>query len=147
MEYDDEGPPLPAARGPLSAAVGACLLGTGPPPGPEEAATADAYGDDLQLALYQCYELHYRGLAGVDDRWEWHPHLLSARLGWEQHFLDGLRLAAPSCAALMASRWTINVRWSPCAGADGPVSSRCATGRTGWPGSATRPRRRRSATC
>ena len=27
--------------------------------------------EDLQLALYLCYELHYRGLPGVDDRWEW----------------------------------------------------------------------------
>ena len=27
-------------------------------------------------ALYLCYELHYRGLAGVDDDWEWEPSLL-----------------------------------------------------------------------
>lgn len=29
--------------------------------------------DDLQLALYLCYELHYRGFAGVDPAWEWSP--------------------------------------------------------------------------
>ena len=35
--------------------------------------------EDLQLALYCCYELHYRGLPGVDERWEWEPSLLAAR--------------------------------------------------------------------
>ena len=34
--------------------------------------------DDLQLALYLCYELHYHGLDGVDERWEWEPSLLAA---------------------------------------------------------------------
>ena len=35
--------------------------------------------DDLQLALYLCYELHYRGFDGVDERWEWDPILLGFR--------------------------------------------------------------------
>ena len=35
--------------------------------------------EDLQLALYCCYELHYRGLPGVDERWEWSPSLLALR--------------------------------------------------------------------
>ena len=35
--------------------------------------------DDLQLALYCCYELHYQGLPGVDDGWEWEPSLLKLR--------------------------------------------------------------------
>ncbi|WP_122615203.1 iron-containing redox enzyme family protein [Streptomyces sp. Tu 4128] len=95
MEYDGEGPPLPAARGPLSAAVGACLRGTGPPPGPEEAADADAYGDDLQLALYQCYELHYRGFAGVSPALEWDPGLLRLRAALERRFLTALRADTP----------------------------------------------------
>jgi hypothetical protein len=43
--------------------------------------------DDLHLALYLCYELHYRGLAGVDVGWEWDPALLSFRA----------QLEAPSC--------------------------------------------------
>jgi len=34
--------------------------------------------DDLHLALYCCYELHYRGFDGVDPGWEWDPHLLAA---------------------------------------------------------------------
>ena len=55
--------------------------------------------DDLQLALWLAYEQHYRGLAGVDDRWEWHPELVWARRGWEQHLLDGLRSQIPELPA------------------------------------------------
>jgi heme oxygenase-like protein len=42
--------------------------------------------EDLQLALYLCYELHYRGLDGVDERWEWSPSLLRLRAEWERAF-------------------------------------------------------------
>jgi hypothetical protein len=42
--------------------------------------------DDLQLALYLCYELHYRGLPGVDDGWEWEPSLLALRRTLEESF-------------------------------------------------------------
>lgn len=75
---------LPHPRGPLSAAVISALDG---PPGdgpvvlprdvaPPEDVLAD---DDLQLALWTLYELHYRGFDGVDDGWEWHPELLRFR--------------------------------------------------------------------
>jgi hypothetical protein len=47
---------------------------------------ADPYGLDLQLALYVCYELHYRGFAGVDSRWEWDAGLLHLRSSLEQVF-------------------------------------------------------------
>ena len=70
--------PLPDARGPLSAAVLALLRGREPVPEPDPAA-ADPYGDDLQLALHCCYELHYRGFAGVDDDREWDLRLLGLR--------------------------------------------------------------------
>jgi hypothetical protein len=46
--------------------------------------------DDLHLALYLCYELHYRGLAGVDERWEWEPSLLALRRDWETQFEHAL---------------------------------------------------------
>jgi hypothetical protein len=46
--------------------------------------------EDLQLALYLCYELHYRGLPGVDDRWEWEPSLLSLRAALERQFEKAL---------------------------------------------------------
>ncbi|WP_217168590.1 iron-containing redox enzyme family protein [Streptomyces sp. AC512_CC834] len=91
MRYDREGPQPPTARGPLSAAVGAHLLGTGPLPGPRAVAAAPVYGDDLQLALYQCYELHYRGFAGVSPGLEWDPELLRTRAALEDRFLSALR--------------------------------------------------------
>jgi hypothetical protein len=82
-------PPLPAPRGPLSAAVLGALRG-GPVAGPP-VTDADPYGDDLQLALYCCYELHYRGFAGVSDDREWDPALLTVRAAMERVFLDALR--------------------------------------------------------
>jgi hypothetical protein len=39
--------------------------------------------EDLQLALYLSYELHYQGLPGVSDAWEWHPGLLAWRASLE----------------------------------------------------------------
>ncbi|MEA2190296.1 MAG: hypothetical protein QOI73_417 [Solirubrobacteraceae bacterium] len=51
--------------------------------------------EDLQLALYLCYELHYRGLPGVDDRWEWEPSLLALRRYLETCFEAALRQAVP----------------------------------------------------
>jgi hypothetical protein len=47
--------------------------------------------DDLHLALYLCYELHYRGIHAVDERWEWEPSLLEIRRGLEHVFESGLR--------------------------------------------------------
>ncbi|MFD8431636.1 iron-containing redox enzyme family protein [Streptomyces coelicoflavus] len=95
MEYDREGPQLPVPRGPVSEAVGARLRGTGPLPAPETVAVAPVYGDDLQLALYQCYELHYRGFAGVRPDLEWDPDLLAVRAALERRFLAALRADTP----------------------------------------------------
>lgn len=46
--------------------------------------------DDLQLALYLCFELHYRSFPGVDSAWEWDPSLLAARAVLERAFFDAL---------------------------------------------------------
>jgi hypothetical protein len=46
--------------------------------------------DDLHLALYLCFELHYRSFAGVDDDWEWSPSLLELRQVLELAFLERL---------------------------------------------------------
>ena len=54
-------------------------------------ADADPAGLDLQLALYTCYELHYRGFAGVDSGWEWNPGLLYLRGRLEELFLDDVK--------------------------------------------------------
>jgi hypothetical protein len=93
-------PSCPPARGPLSewvietlaGAPGACTL---PPAGDDD----PVVGDDSALALYLLYELHYRGLAGVDDEWEWQPELLAARREIERRFLDRIRDEVPMPAA------------------------------------------------
>ncbi|MFC8373887.1 MULTISPECIES: iron-containing redox enzyme family protein [unclassified Streptomyces] len=94
MEHPCEEPRLPAPRGPLSSAVEDHLRGTGPLPPDEEVAAAPVYGDDLQLALYLCYELHYRGFAGVAADREWDPELLRVRAALEDRFLTALRADA-----------------------------------------------------
>lgn len=86
-------PALPVARGDLSAAVVARLRGDTtalPAPGTER---TDPLGDDLQLALYVLYELHYRCFAGADEAHEWDPDLLRLRQALEQRFLGALRRA------------------------------------------------------
>ncbi|MEU1791679.1 iron-containing redox enzyme family protein [Streptomyces sparsogenes] len=93
------GPPLPGARGPVSAAVRDALT-QAPPPEPaalplDRARAADPLGEDAQLALYLCYELHYRGFAGVTESWEWQPDLLRLRGVLEDRFLAALREAVP----------------------------------------------------
>jgi hypothetical protein len=88
-------PALPAAFGPLSTAVRRAL--TGPPSHDHlprigtSVRDSDPYGLDLQLALTMCYELHYRGFAGVDPAWEWNPALLQLRAELERVFLAGVR--------------------------------------------------------
>jgi hypothetical protein len=76
-------PSLPAPRGALTEALFAALRGPVRAPGPLPAADSD---DDRQLALYCCYELHYRGFDEVDEDWEWAPGLLDARAELEEAF-------------------------------------------------------------
>ncbi|MFI9645627.1 iron-containing redox enzyme family protein [Streptomyces sp. NPDC052040] len=85
-------PPLPPPRGPLSRAVIAALRENSPLREPEE---SDPYGEDLQLALYVLYELHYQGFDGVDDDREWEPALLAFRRALEARFLAALRDDVP----------------------------------------------------
>lgn len=88
-------PRLPAAHGPLSMAVRRTL--TEPAPRDQlvrigaSVRESDPYGLDLQLALYMCYELHYRGFAGVDPTWEWNPGLLHLRGQLERAFLAAVQ--------------------------------------------------------
>ncbi|NUV60264.1 iron-containing redox enzyme family protein [Streptomyces sp. CAI-85] len=88
-------PPLPAPRGPLSAEVLAALrdpraMRLSPVP-----ADCPPYGDDVQLALYVLYELHYEGFDGVSDRLEWDGALLAHRAALEDRFLGALRADVP----------------------------------------------------
>ncbi|MFC3455448.1 iron-containing redox enzyme family protein [Amycolatopsis speibonae] len=90
------GATLPEIRGPLSAAVVDTLAGGRRDDFDLDAVLgADPFGEDLQLALHVCYELHYQGFAEVDDGWEWDPRLLGFRAALEKTFLEGIRAAVP----------------------------------------------------
>jgi hypothetical protein len=117
---------LPPPRGPLSEALFAALLHT---PGP--AITTDfscaeedpLLDDDLQLALYVCYELHYAEFEDVDSRWEWAPPLLAYRAALEARFEETIRARVPipsqaECADVGSSLHHI------VAGDEGPSLSR-----------------------
>jgi hypothetical protein len=56
---------------------------------------ADPLGEDLQLALYTCYELHYRGFGQIATTWEWDPELLRLRDSMERRFLCAVRAELP----------------------------------------------------
>ncbi|WP_344418452.1 iron-containing redox enzyme family protein [Amycolatopsis minnesotensis] len=47
--------------------------------------------EDLQLSLWMCYELSYRGFTGIDDAWETEPSLLATRTALEARLLPALR--------------------------------------------------------
>ncbi|WP_020105004.1 iron-containing redox enzyme family protein [Nocardia sp. 348MFTsu5.1] len=83
---------LPRPCGPLSSALIAALSAPASSSSPISVETVDCdpYGVDLQLALYICYELHYRGFTDVDDDWEWNPDLLRFRAELEHRFSTAL---------------------------------------------------------
>lgn len=88
-------PKLPAARGPLSRALVRYLRGDSTLPC-RPVRTRDGVGDeDLQLALYTCYELHYRGFESVSSVREWDPDVLRFRDGLERAFTQSLLDAVP----------------------------------------------------
>ena len=76
---------LPMPRGQLSAAVLAALRDDTPLDPAHLVAQVEAVdGDvlldeDVQVALWSMYELHYGGFDGVDESWEWEPDLLRVR--------------------------------------------------------------------
>ena len=98
----------PAPRGPLSAALLRLLnhrrlagfdlveaAATG-----MLARTTDPLTDpDLQLTLFLLYELHYGGIEGVPDSWEWEPKLLEVRQQLERAFELALRRTVPQATA------------------------------------------------
>ncbi|WP_158895417.1 iron-containing redox enzyme family protein [Amycolatopsis anabasis] len=86
---------LPRPRGPLSDAVVTALRGDPEHARYPEVRDPDPYGEDLQLALHTCYELHYRGFAETGAGWEWDPELLRFRGELERVFLAALRADVP----------------------------------------------------
>lgn len=84
-------PQLPTPRGPLSSALMAHLA-DGESLVPPLLERVDALtDDDLHLALWCCYALHYRGFDGVDDAAEWDTEILSFRAALEHAFETALR--------------------------------------------------------
>ena len=80
---------LAEARGPLTDLLFEVLRGTPAdyrPELPSVASGAPLSDEDLQLALYCLYELHYGGIGEVDERWEWDPWLLTVRASVESVF-------------------------------------------------------------
>lgn len=88
--------PVPVPRGPVSAAIVDVLCHGRPVDALARIATTldgtDVVGDeDLQISLTMLYELHYQGLAGVPDDFEWHPTVLGLRRRIEIAFESQLR--------------------------------------------------------
>ncbi|GAA4208634.1 iron-containing redox enzyme family protein [Streptosporangium oxazolinicum] len=84
---------LPTPRGPFTASLFEHLRR--PPHTFDAPPVPDVEDEDLQLALFACYELHYRGFADVDEEWEWEPSLLAVRKALERRFEDGLARVVP----------------------------------------------------
>ncbi len=110
-------PLLPSPRGPLSELV---LDLFSKPPRSETAVSLDAItlavsesladvsdpltDDDLHLALYLIYGLHYRSFEGVDASWEWNLAAVALQAGFEQAFEDGLKRAVEVAVDARAHR-------------------------------------------
>jgi hypothetical protein len=88
-------PALPESRGPLTAVLLHELREPAHrlPPIVLPETREPLADDDVQLALYVLYELHYRGFDRVDERWEWEPSLLALRSVLEDIFEGGLLTA------------------------------------------------------
>ncbi|MEU6227258.1 iron-containing redox enzyme family protein [Streptomyces sp. NPDC047042] len=117
-------PPLPEARGPISAAVTDLLRGSAAGSALAAVPPLDAcspYGDDLQLALYVLYELHYQGFQDVPDSLEWDSGLLAHRATLENRFLGALRRDVPIDATETAEQALDELQLEPI-GDDGGTS-------------------------
>jgi hypothetical protein len=97
---------LPDPRGPVTEHLVEVLRR---PPHRFDAPAPDG-DEDVQLALYLCYELHYRGLPEVDDRWEWEPSLIALRGALEARFEERLRAEIPTPAAVESAEMDVALR-------------------------------------
>jgi Iron-containing redox enzyme len=81
----------PPPRGELSASLLRRCTTTDAPLAPVGEDHDPLTDDDLQLALFLAYELHHRGIQGVDDAREWDPGLLAWRATLERQLEVRLR--------------------------------------------------------
>ncbi len=84
---------LPEACGPVTAELVDALRRGVPSAVPvvRDAPADPVADDDVQLALWICYELHYQGFDEVPDRWEWEPAVIALRRDLEDLTLAALR--------------------------------------------------------
>ena len=64
------------------------------------------HDDDFQLALWACYELHYRGFDDVHENWQWHPAVIAFLGELERRWVASLR-GSPSSHS---DRWSFVMR-------------------------------------
>jgi hypothetical protein len=98
---------LPVPRGPYTAGLVDALGRDDPAALPAVPSVADPLADDdVQLGLWICYELYYRGFDDVAPRWEWQPELIAWRVQLERSLLAALRrdLDVPPSDAPVADR-------------------------------------------
>jgi hypothetical protein len=99
---------LPGPRGPLTSGLIAALRGHDPGalPDPPPSKVDPVTDEDLQLALWICFELHYRGFGDVAASWEWQPELIALRRHLESSYYDWLRreVAVPAADASIPER-------------------------------------------
>ena len=86
---------LPRPRGPLTSALSAAMRANRPDAMPAAVGHVrdPLTHDDVQLALWICYELHYQGFDDVDEAWEWEPAQIALRRQLEEAVLSALRIA------------------------------------------------------
>jgi hypothetical protein len=107
---DGDAAPTYEPRGPLSEQLMAALAETPETgegmlaslvPAVERAleSTRDVIRDeDIQLALFVLYSVHYGGKGSADPAWEWNPVTIAARVAIEKVFERELRLRVPVAA-------------------------------------------------
>lgn len=96
---------LPPVRGPWTESLYVLLTGRKPEMAAQVGTPAREVldDDDLQMALYLCYELHYADIEGVDPRMEWSPVVLMLRAALENEFEQAVHAAVPAPASRSAA--------------------------------------------
>lgn len=93
---------LPRARGPMSRTIVDRLRqdpddDVAAVPAPGHSGLPVLHDEDLQLTLWICYELSYRGFDGVDAEWEHSPFVDALRRRLERQWVAGLRELVSPC--------------------------------------------------
>lgn len=118
----DSPPPLPAPRGPLTASLFDAWRQDDHDVSFPAPVDEPLTGDDFHLALYACYELHYRGFADVDEGWERDIDVMALTCRLEDEFERALRAEATSVRLDPAH--VEDALWALAEPGDGPSLSR-----------------------